>query len=103
MEKYVQEAVEVAKVYDSFAVTVAERYTSQIGHKMLEVYPIDIAVIINARKGTVSFRSKETDVSALAKALGGGGHPKAAGFTLSEDLKYVLHDEIFDLLAEAQS
>lgn len=48
-EKYVQEAVEAAKIYDSLAVTVAERYTSQIGHKMLETLPIDIAVIVNAQ------------------------------------------------------
>lgn len=99
-EKYVQEAVEATKVFDTFAITIAERYTSQIGQKMLEVYPIDIAVIINARKGTVSFRSKETDVSTLAKNFGGGGHPKSAGFTLP---KFLFHDEIADLLLEVMA
>jgi len=99
-EKYVKEAVESAKAFDSFAVAVAEKYTSQIGHKMLEIYPVDIAVIINAQKGVVSLRSKETDVSAFAKTLGGGGHPKAAGFTLP---KHLFQDGIADLLMEVQS
>lgn len=99
-KKYIQEAVETAKVYDLFAVTIAERYTSQIGQKLLETYPVDIAVIINAQKGTVSLRSKEADVSAIAKALGGGGHPKAAGFTLQ---KYLFHDEMAEWLMEVWS
>jgi Predicted phosphohydrolase (DHH superfamily) len=67
---------------------------------LLEVYPVDIAVIINAQKGTVSFRSKEADVSDLAKALGGGGHPRAAGCTLP---KHLFHDEIANLLAEVMT
>ncbi|MGB9885850.1 MAG: DHH family phosphoesterase [Moorellales bacterium] len=95
--KYIQEAVEAAKVYGSFAVTFAERLASQIGQKMLETYPVDVAVIVNAQKGVVSLRSKEADISAFAKALGGGGHPKAAGFTLP---KHLFHDEIADLLME---
>lgn len=100
-EKSIREAVETAKVCDSFAITFAERYASQIGQKLLETFPaVDIAVIVNARKGTVSFRSRETDVSALAKALGGGGHPNAAGFTLP---KHLFHDEIAGLLMEVQS
>ena len=98
--KYVQEAVDAAKVYDYFAITVAERLASQIGQKMLETYLVDVAVIVNAQKGVVSLRSKKVDVSPLAKALGGGGHPKAAGFTLP---KHLFQDEIADLLAEAQS
>lgn len=102
-EKYIQEAVKAARVYhgDFLAITFAEKCISQIGHRMLDELPIGVAVIVNAQKGVVSLRSNdETDVSVLAKALGGGGHPKAAGFMLSEDLKYLLHDEIFDLIAE---
>lgn len=56
----------------------------------------DVAVIVNVQKGVVSLRSKKADVSAIAKALGGGGHPKAAGFTLAA--KHLFHDKIADLL-----
>ena len=106
-EKYVQEAVGAGMLYESpaclsarltgrFAVTAAERYTSEIGHKMLEILPIDVAVIVNAQKGIVSLRSKEADVSIIAKALGGGGHPRAAGFMLPK--RFLLENEIALLL-----
>ncbi|HBW74397.1 MAG: Phosphoesterase RecJ domain protein [Candidatus Magasanikbacteria bacterium GW2011_GWA2_45_39] len=38
-------------------------------------------------KGSFRTTADDTDVAALAKSLGGGGHKKAAGFTISGSLK----------------
>jgi oligoribonuclease NrnB/cAMP/cGMP phosphodiesterase (DHH superfamily) len=87
-QRYIDEAVKTAVVYNSLtpscAIVFAEQYISQVGHKLLETYPVDVAVIVNVQKNTVSLRSRDkgVDVSEIAKALGGGGHPTAAGFML---------------------
>jgi len=97
-EKYIQEAVKAANIYGIYAVTFAEKLISEIGHNILHEFSVDVAVIVNAQKGTVSFRSKKSDVSLLAKALGGGGHPNAAGSTIPDHL---LYHRIVDLLLAA--
>jgi len=68
---------------------------------------IRVACILREQDGHVrgSFRSKdETDVSLLARELGGGGHKAAAGFTLhmtlSEAMKLV-GEKLVALLDEA--
>ncbi|MGB9804933.1 DHH family phosphoesterase, partial [Desulfofundulus sp.] len=87
-QRYIEEAIKTAVVYNSItpscAIVFAEQYISQVGHKLLETYPVDVAVIVNFQKNTVSLRSRDkgVDVSEIAKALGGGGHPTAAGFML---------------------
>lgn len=63
--------------------------------RMLE--GIRVACILREQDGHVrgSFRSKdETDVSLLARELGGGGHKAAAGFTLHMSL-----EEAFELVS----
>lgn len=64
------------------AVTYGDCHNSRVGDELLN-QGADIAVIIQPTL-TVSFRStEEADVSAeLAKELGGGGHPTAAGASL---------------------
>ncbi len=57
-----------------------EHLTSYIANVLLSRFQADIAVII--RYGSVSFRSRTYNVRELAKALGGGGHPLAAGAPL---------------------
>lgn len=42
-------------------------------------------------KFAVSFRSKKTDVSAIAKKLGGGGHKNAAGATVYGNIDQVIN------------
>lgn len=54
-----------------------EHLTSYLANLLLSRYNADIAVI--CRRGSLSFRSKSYNVRELAKALGGGGHAKAAG------------------------
>jgi len=57
-----------------------EHLTSYIANALLSRYEADVAVI--CRKGSISLRSKSFNVRELAKALGGGGHPRAAGAPL---------------------
>jgi len=40
-------------------------------------------------KGSLRTRRDDVDLSEIAKKFGGGGHPKAAGFTIKGDLKDV--------------
>lgn len=62
------------------AVVFAEKYTSDIGQNILYSYPeIEYVIIINMVEGSASFRSRQVDVSELAKFFGGGGHKLAAG------------------------
>jgi len=42
-----------------------------------------MAVEYEAGKFALSFRSKKTDVSVIAKRFGGGGHKNAAGATFN--------------------
>ncbi|MEB2837310.1 MAG: DHHA1 domain-containing protein [Desulfurococcales archaeon] len=51
---------------------------SIIGALLLSRYNADIAVIIRPN-GAISLRSRRVNVQILAKELGGGGHPRAAG------------------------
>ncbi|MGC9037271.1 MAG: DHH family phosphoesterase [Candidatus Micrarchaeia archaeon] len=44
----------------------------------------EIVIAVNTVERKASIRSKEKDISRLAQAFGGGGHPHAAGFNLSK-------------------
>ena len=61
-----------------------EHITSYIAHLLMSRFNADIAVI--CRKGSISLRSKAYNVRELAKVLGGGGHPRAAGAPLRPPL-----------------
>lgn len=62
------------------------KYFSLISREVLEEYDpsIDILVYVNLARGSVDLRSAKDgiDVSKIAFANGGGGHPRAAGFPL---------------------
>ena len=51
---------------------------SFIGAMLLSRFHSDIAVILRPN-GAVSLRSRDVDVQKVARALGGGGHPRASG------------------------
>jgi oligoribonuclease NrnB/cAMP/cGMP phosphodiesterase (DHH superfamily) len=55
---------------------------SFIGALLLSRYQSDIAVIVRPN-GALSLRSRSVDVQAIARELGGGGHPRAAGAKVS--------------------
>lgn len=59
--------------------------TSFIASLLMNRFDVDVAII--CRRGSLSFRSRSgVDVSKVAKLLGGGGHPRAAGAKLDPPL-----------------
>ncbi len=52
--------------------------SSYVGGMLQSRYQADVAVIIRPN-GALSLRSKRVDVQVIARALGGGGHPRASG------------------------
>jgi len=68
-----------------YALFPSSGYVSQVGNAILEDDDsIEYVVVINATHNKLEFRSRQggVDVSEIAKRLGGGGHPAAAGCTL---------------------
>ncbi len=57
--------------------------TSLLGNAMINRNGCSIAAVIRRDLKSISFRSSVCDVRELAKHLGGGGHPRAAGAPLS--------------------
>ena len=61
-----------------------------LGSTLLGRYKVDITVIIRAEGNGISLRSQNIDVSKIAREMGGGGHPRAAGAALNMPLVYKL-------------
>lgn len=75
-------------------------YQSEIGKFFYEKYnDIDIVFMIDMNRQSVSMRTKKDniDLSAIAKSLNGGGHPKAAGFPFDPNLVFTV-ENILELL-----
>ena len=81
--------IEQFEGYEGVAVAYAPyTFVSEVGHELLRRHPTApfAAIIVNAHGGTTySLRSTNdrVDVSAVAKAKGGGGHRNAAGFQVA--------------------
>jgi len=61
--------------------------TSIIANYLNSVTGADIIAIINVDSCSISLRSKKCNVREIAKALGGGGHARAAGAKLNMPLR----------------
>ena len=72
---------------------------SETGNKLCKELPVDFSLSFFVEKSgdiVFSFRSLEDfDVSALAKALGGGGHRNAAGARVSSAAGYALLGQLY--------
>lgn len=67
--------------------SVKDHITSYVATLLMSRFNADMAVI--CRRGSVSLRSRgKVDVREIAKKLGGGGHPNAAGFSLRPPWPY---------------
>ncbi|MBI3965693.1 MAG: hypothetical protein HY329_08660 [Chloroflexi bacterium] len=80
---------------NTFRWVLAEQHRNELADRLLTDRNADPAVdyvlILNLQKCSGSFRSRgAVDVSKLAERFGGGGHPNAAGFTLTEDQRRYL-------------
>ena len=79
-------------------IVFAEKYVSELGNMLCQMHPeFDFVAIINM-DGSVSYRTIRDDIDLgkdVAKLFGGGGHPKAAGSQISEDVRMEIIKEIF--------
>lgn len=60
-------------------------YNNDALNRMFKESGKGIVMLVNLNRNKVSIRSESRDVSGLAQAMGGGGHPHAAGFELKRD------------------
>lgn len=76
-------------------IVYAESNRSILGHRMLENYNIDFAIIINISK-SISFRGADkVDLSVYASKYNGGGHKNASGCPLPENILKDITKQIF--------
>ena len=61
---------------------------------------MDIGMFVDTDTGKVHMRSVNGNVACIAKLFGGGGHPHAAGFSLSEKLQGRLDKKAREMLIE---
>lgn len=93
-EKYIEERKEMFSVayYNDYKVAVlyTDRCVSQLGNIICkENEDIDFCCLIDLNRSKVSMRcvKDDVDVSEIAKRFSGGGHAKAAGFVLTNDIR----------------
>ena len=90
----------ITKFIEGYNVGVlfAEQYVSELGNKLCELNSdLDLVAIIG--NNTVSYRTikDSVDVSKIAKLYGGGGHPKASGNNINEEIINNYINNIFKL------
>jgi phosphoesterase RecJ-like protein len=82
------------KKYEILTATLTKEFLKMDGSEFSEILPAflqkaeEAKIVMVLKEGEngelrISMRSKKADVSALAKALGGGGHKSAAGFSMN--------------------
>jgi oligoribonuclease NrnB/cAMP/cGMP phosphodiesterase (DHH superfamily) len=81
-------------------VVFAEQFHSELGNRLSESNPdLEFIVIINPSV-SVSYRTVNNNINLgteIAKIYGGGGHPKAAGSPISDEIKNKFIDMLFSL------
>jgi len=78
-------------------VVFAERYSSELGNKLSELHlELDFIAIINPSH-SVSYRTikNNIDLGVIAGIYGGGGHPKASGSPIDDNMRNKIMDLIF--------
>ncbi len=67
-------------------VVMTDRHINEVCHHLLKTTGAGVVANINPKTRSVSLRSRGgVDVSQIAEKLGGGGHPRAAGFGYDKD------------------
>ena len=88
-----------------FGIVFTDRYISELGQHLSNKFKdcdfIALVDLHGAWNGdiTVSLRTihDHVNVSDIAAMFGGGGHPKASGFTVSGEHKLNLIDKLFEI------
>lgn len=80
-------------------IVFGDRFRSELGNILAKRHPeLDFIAIIDPSTN-VSLRTikDDIDLGLIAKKFGGGGHPKAAGFTITKDIKKEIINTLFKL------
>lgn len=102
--KRVCESAKVFTFHDAegqrVGVVFVDSYVSDVANHILDTckeYDYVVACSLTGNHPRVSLRSRKggVDVSEMAKKLGGGGHPSAAGFTLPDSFVEDVAERIF--------
>ena len=84
--------------YDGYLIgaVFSERYRSELGNYLSNIHPeLDLVVMINMSGGLSLRTEKDIDISILAQKLKGGGHKKACGAPIEEEVKESILKNIF--------
>ncbi|MBQ8626158.1 MAG: hypothetical protein IJ419_08360 [Agathobacter sp.] len=76
----------------------ADSYTNDMAHYMMNNNPQFDFVAVISTEGNVALRTKRDDLDLgrdVARPLGGGGHPKAAGFQFDPSITHNMIQDIF--------
>ncbi|MCY6372577.1 hypothetical protein [Clostridium ganghwense] len=89
----------IPKVIKGFNIGIvfAEQYISELGNRLAELNPhLDFIAMIDM--STVNYRGikENIDLGQFAKLYGGGGHPKASGSQISDEIRNKIIDLIFN-------
>lgn len=79
----------------NFACLQANQYIGDVYNRLKKIHPESDFYIIDYGKGVSIRTDKDINLGALAKPLGGGGHPGAAGIRINSDLRLRIMREIF--------
>lgn len=84
-------------------VIFADKYVSEMGNNLCKKHPeLDFIMIIDM-DGKISYRTIQDDINLgklVADLFGGGGHPKAAGAQIKDEIRDVLVDVLLDNLMQ---
>lgn len=84
--------------YDGYLIgaVFSERYRSELGNYLSSIHPeLDLVVMINISGGLSLRTEKDIDISILDQKLNGGGHKKACGAPIEEEVKESILRNIF--------
>lgn len=112
--KFHNEIISKAEFFDKKAFAVASKdqvakYGVQMGdaesivNKLRDLREVNVSMIVKEYDDgeyKVSMRSKTADVSAVARANGGGGHIKASGYSIFDDSLEAACEKALDVLKE---
>lgn len=91
-QKYYKKVLHNAIVDGNRLIVIASRYTSELSQYIRDISPqpeawknVQYIDVVNIESNSHSLRSYDLnfDVSEVAKAHGGGGHPRAAGYSIT--------------------
>lgn len=99
IEKKKEEIFPITIANYHIGVVFTERYTSEVGHALAEMYrdTYDFIALIKIATNHVSYRAVKDDVdlTVFSKKYGGNGHKHAAGNPVPEQLRFKIIKEIF--------